>query len=102
MVAACFGNLSFNLSAWCWRDCGLRTVASPAVKCVSRDSVLRVYPRVCVFRSVHIYIYIHTYNARCNTNKFIPRESGRKQEIEATMVRDVGDRGTNTYIRPVI
>lgn len=64
MVAACFGNLSFNLSAWCWRDCGLRTVASPAVKCVSRDSalaVVRVPPRVCVFRSVHAYIYIYKY-----------------------------------------
>lgn len=69
MVAACFGNLSFNLSAWCWRDCGLRTVASPAVKCVSRDSalaVVRVPPRVCVFRSVHAYIYKykHTHITR--------------------------------------
>lgn len=42
-------------------------------------------------------------------SKFIPRESGReggrgrrRQEIEATMVRDAGDRGTNTYIRSVI
>lgn len=56
----------------------------------------------CACFVLSIYIYIHTYNARCNTSKFIPRESGRKQEIEATMVRDVGDRGTNTYIRPVI
>lgn len=69
MVAACFGNLSFNLSAWCWRDCGPRTVASPAVKCVSRDSalaVVRVPPRVCVFRSVRAYIYKykHTHITR--------------------------------------
>lgn len=88
MVAACFGNLSFNLSAWCWRDCGLRTVASPAVKCVSRDSalaVVRVPPRVCVFvLSMHIYIYKykHTHITRDATrvSLFRVRVGGKEGE----------------------
>lgn len=74
---------------------------------------LSLSSHVCVFRCVHIhiYIYIYTYKTRDATRAslFRVRVGGegrgwdeRRQEIEATMVRDAGDRGTNTYIRSVI
>lgn len=49
-------------SVRCSRHCGLRTVSSPAVKCVSRDSTLAAAS--CISYRVYAFRFAYTHNAR--------------------------------------
>lgn len=60
MVAGCFGNLSFNLSAWCWRDCGI--YGRPRLNAFQETPLLPSYVSLhacaCFVLSIYKYIYI--------------------------------------------